>query len=145
MNAPEVPEAALAALRDLYAGLDAELAALAPRCELSGRCCDFRRSGHVLFATDVELAHLARRAPPAVEGAPDLCPWWSGGRCHAREGRPLGCRLYFCDASKRDELEALSMRAHARLKELHDAAGASYRYGPFVPAAHALLAVRPRR
>ena len=32
---------ALARLDALYADLDAELAALAPRCELSGRCCDF--------------------------------------------------------------------------------------------------------
>jgi len=154
-------ERALHGLRGLYADLDAELAALAPRCELSGRCCDFERSGLTLFATDLELSHLLRAAPPppgpavaaaadaAGGGEPRLCPWWRGGLCHAREGRPLGCRVYFCDPSRAAALEEISMRYHARLKRLHDGTGGGgavpYRYAPFVARVRALLAGRAPR
>jgi Fe-S-cluster containining protein len=126
------PAAALRGLAELYRDLDAELAAIAPRCELSGRCCDFRTSGHTLFATDLELAHLAATRPLRADGDPELCPWWVGGRCDAREGRPLGCRLYFCDPARQAELQELSLRFHDRLKRLHDATGAPYRYERFV-------------
>jgi hypothetical protein len=139
---------ALAGLRALYADLDRELAQLAPRCELSGRCCDFKKSGLTLFATDLELAHLARHAPPPLARDPALCPWWKDRLCHARDGRPLGCRIYFCDESKADALEELSTRYHARLKRLHEdaAPGATggtavaYRYAPFVRTVHERLA-----
>lgn len=131
-------ESALRELAVLYAELEAELARIAPRCELSGRCCDFPRSGLTLFSTDLELDLLERRTPPpdaaAVGGEDDrLCPHWRGGLCQAREGRPLGCRLYFCDERKALALEELSVRFHDRLKRLHDRAGIAYRYGPFVP------------
>lgn len=128
----EYSAAALAGLRELYRELEAELAALAPRCELSGRCCNFPASGLTLFSTDLELAHLAAATPLRAGRDAQLCPWWVEGLCTAREGRPLGCRVYFCDESKADELAALSERYHARLKQLHVASGARYLYAPFV-------------
>jgi hypothetical protein len=124
---------ALARLGELYADLDAELAALAPRCELSGRCCDFQKSGLTLFATDLELQWLRERTRGGRNHDPALCPHWVAGRCEARDGRPLGCRLYFCDASKAAALDDLSVRYHARLKRIHDETGQPYRYGPFLP------------
>ena len=127
-----IDPAALAGLRALYAALAAELAVLAPRCELSGRCCNFPASGLTLFSTDLELAHLAATASLRADGDESLCPWWEKGLCTARDGRPLGCRVYFCDASKAAELEALSERYHARLKRLHVEFGVSYLYAPFV-------------
>lgn len=140
-----MPPAALAGLAELYSELEREIAALAPRCELSGRCCDFPRSGHVLYATDLELAHLRGTLPLRSGGDPALCPWWEQGRCTARDGRPLGCRLYFCDPKRQVELEALSLRVHARLKQLHDASGAAYRYSPFVRRVRELAAADPPR
>jgi Fe-S-cluster containining protein len=127
--------AALSALRQLYADLERELAELRPKCELSGRCCNFLESGHTLFASDLELAQLATTTPlrAALEpGDARLCPWWKKGLCEAREGRPLGCRVYFCDGSKAPQLEELSVRFHARLKRLHDDHAVAYRYEPFV-------------
>jgi hypothetical protein len=133
----EATDAALARLDELYADLDRELAALAPRCELSGRCCDFPKSGLTLFATALEMERLRRSGAPARQDDPALCPHWSGGTCHARDGRPLGCRLYFCDASKAAELEELSVRYHARLRSLHDVTGFAYRYARFLAQARA--------
>jgi Fe-S-cluster containining protein len=126
---------ALARLEALYADLDGELAALAPKCELSGRCCDFPRSGLTLFATALEMERLRRRRAPARNDDPALCPHWSAGACVAREGRPLGCRLYFCDESKAGPLEELSVRYHARLRRIHDETGVAYRYAPFLAQA----------
>ena len=128
---------ALARLDALYADLDRELAALAPRCELSGRCCDFPKSGLTLFATALEMERLRRSGAPERNGDPALCPHWSAGRCDARAGRPLGCRLYFCDTSKARPLEELSVRSHERLRRIHDETGVAYRYAPFLAQARA--------
>jgi Fe-S-cluster containining protein len=136
MNRPGRP-AALARLGELYDDLDREIAALAPKCELSGRCCDFPTSGLTLFATDLELEWLRERTPAGRNDDPALCPHWRGGRCEARDGRPLGCRLYFCDATRAAALDDLSMRYHARLKRIHDETGHPYRYGPFLPRVRA--------
>ncbi len=133
-------EQALAGLAQLYGDLERELQELRPRCDLSGRCCNFKKSGQTLFATDLEIDHLARTAPLVAGDDPELCPWWRGGLCHARDGRPLGCRVYFCDTTKKAELEEISGRYHARLKRLHDEGapapdgtdGLPYRYSPFV-------------
>ncbi len=140
-----MPAAARDGLVELYRDLDRELAALQPRCELSGRCCDFRANGHVLFATDLELSHLAATLPPSEDGPADLCPWWKAGRCEAREGRPLGCRLYFCDPTKQRELLELSQRFHDRLKRLHESTSAPYRYDRFVRRVRELAAQHSRR
>ncbi|MBM4014932.1 MAG: hypothetical protein FJ293_08205 [Planctomycetes bacterium] len=140
-----IPAAARAGLVELYRDLERELAAVQPRCELSGRCCDFRANGHVLFASDLELAHLAATLPLRADGPADLCPWWQGGLCAAREGRPLGCRLYFCDATKQSELQALSERFHDRLKRLHESTAAPYRYDRFVRRVRELAALHARR
>ena len=103
--------AAFAALEALYAELERDLDARAPRCELSGRCCRFDEFGHELFATALEADYAVSRAPdlPAPEG-PGRCPYHQGGRCTNREGRALGCRTFFCDGDRTEELEALHAR-----------------------------------
>ena len=125
----------LRGLAELYADLDRELAALKPRCELSGRCCNFKESGLTLFATDLEIEWLRRRTPPPsdVGGAandPDLCPWWKGGLCHARDGRPLGCRVYFCDPTYQETGNRITEESVAVLKQLADAHETGWRYAP---------------
>jgi Fe-S-cluster containining protein len=144
-------ERALVRLARLYDDLEQELARLRPKCELSGRCCNFRQSGHVLFATDLEIAHLERTTPLRRDGDPELCPWWEGGLCKARDGRPLGCRVYFCDESKAEPLAELSARYHDRLKRIHDGEAGEggesdaipYRYAPFVRRVREVAAARP--
>jgi hypothetical protein len=84
----------------LYRELDQEIANHHPVCELSGRCCRFKDYDHTLFLSTPEAALLLADAPPPVrpldEG--ETCPWQDArGRCGARQARPLGCRVFFCD------------------------------------------------
>src|SRR3954452_19573866 len=89
-----------AALHALYAALDEEVARLGPVCRLSGRCCRFAEYDHTLFVSAPEMAVLLADAPPPSRPLDDgeTCPWQdTKGRCTAREARPLGCRVYYCD------------------------------------------------
>jgi Fe-S-cluster containining protein len=126
---------ASAELAALYARVDAEIAARNPRCELSGRCCDFPRSGHRLYATVPEAAFSLDAAGGSAPEAPSgLCPWWVDGRCANRAGRPLGCRIYFCDPGWTDAMPDVYERYHAELRALHERHGLPYRYAAFVEA-----------
>jgi hypothetical protein len=120
-------------LAELYARLDAEVARLAPVCRISGRCCRFREYGHTLFLSAPEADYLLSGASPAVRPLDDgaTCPWQDEhGRCTAREARPLGCRVYFCDPAYQDEAPALSERFIAGLKRLADRHGLAWDYAP---------------
>lgn len=130
-----VPAEAFADLERLYAALEEETRRRNPRCELSGRCCDFKRSGHELFATDLETAYARAHggaSPPAA--APGDCPFHRGGRCHLRDGRPLGCRVYFCDPAYRDAMPEVAERHHRGVVAIHERHGLEYRYRRFVEA-----------
>ena len=126
----------LAAIRELYAQADASAAASGLVCLGGGCCCKFDIAGHRLYLSTGELAILAatpRPARPAVDAAapstpPRLrCPYQRGPRCHARDNRPLGCRIHFC----RGDHAALNARyeqLHDALRHLHDQFGVPYYY-----------------
>jgi Fe-S-cluster containining protein len=121
-------------LRALYDELDAEVARLGPICELSGRCCRFQEYGHTLFVSSLEIQFLLGGAPeperPLDQG--QTCPWQdSQNRCKARGARPLGCRVYFCDAAYQDHGEDLSERFIVRLKQLTEKYELPWDYAPF--------------
>ena len=145
-------------LRALYAELDEAVASLAPTCALSGRCCRFEEYGHTLFLSAPEAALLLSDAPrpsrPLDRGA--TCPWQdSAGRCTAREARPLGCRVYFCDPAYEAEAPGLSERFIGRLKGLVRSLDLPWDYAPLhshlarasaagqFPSGHAPGAARP--
>lgn len=121
-------EAARAELRALYDELAAEIARAAPVCEISGRCCRFADYGHDLFVTDLELAELFALHPPR-QADESVCPYLDGKACGAREGRPLGCRQFFCDPGFEALMPELAARFHARLQAIHEAHAIPYRYG----------------
>ena len=127
----------LARLREglavLYRDLDAEVAGLGPACALSGRCCRFAEYGHTLFLSAPEAALLLADAPAPARLLDDgeTCPWQdAAGRCTAREARPLGCRVYFCDPAYAPHAPDLSERHIARLKRLADELGWPWDYAP---------------
>ncbi|MAE39319.1 MAG: YkgJ family cysteine cluster protein [Planctomycetota bacterium] len=128
----ELRQRAFAGLEALYAELEVELNALSPRCEMSGLCCRFEEADHDLYATGLETDFTADRHPraPAPE-APGRCPYHVGGRCQARQGRPLGCRTYYCDDSKQEDLEALHESYLGRVRELESSLGYPASYGLF--------------
>jgi hypothetical protein len=78
-------DALIQQLPTLYAALDAEIAAAAPVCELSGRCCRFLEYGHTLFLSQPEAALLRETPfPPGAVIDEASCPYQVGGLCTAR-------------------------------------------------------------
>jgi hypothetical protein len=124
---PDVRERVLAT----YAAADAAVAAAAPRCDASGRCCRFTEYGHTLFLSHFEAELLLESAPrydkPVTR---DGCPFQVGGLCTARAGRPLGCRIYFCDPGYEEAGNRITEDAVAALKRIADDAGTGWRYAP---------------
>lgn len=121
------------ALQILYRDLDAEVSLAGPTCELSGRCCRFQEYGHTLFLSAPEAEYLLSHAPPPARPLDDgaTCPWQDArGACTAREARPLGCRVYFCDPSYQQTAHELSERYIARLKRLVGSLSLPWGYAP---------------
>lgn len=115
----------------LYDELSQDIAKASPVCDLSGRCCRFQEYGHTLFISAPEAELLLSEGIPANSPIDDAsCPFQIGGLCTARERRPLGCRVYYCDPGYQEFGRELSERYVARLKGLHVAAGEAWEYRP---------------
>src|SRR5262245_21877628 len=84
-------------VREIHSAADAAVAVQGPVCESSGRCCRFTEYGHTLFLSDMEAEYLLATAPGYDRVSIDGCPFQTDGLCTARDERPLGCRVYFCD------------------------------------------------
>lgn len=130
MNTPE--SAAFADLEALYRDLRSDLQAIHATCSGCGACCRFDEAEHTLFATDLEHAYLLSKEGERPTLRPGRCPYQIDNQCHAREGRYLGCRLYFCSVPEATAatLEKLAQTYHARLRDIHDKPGIDYRYQP---------------
>ena len=116
---------------ELYREVDREVQAAGPVCVASGRCCRFKEYGHVLFLSNLEADVLLRGAPP-YDGpvTPDFCPFQKGNLCTAREPRPLGCRVYYCDPGYQETGKRITETYLHKLKELAAAHNIPYRYAP---------------
>ena len=124
---PELRDRVLA----VYAAADAAVAAAGPQCDASGRCCRFQEYGHTLFISHLEAEVLLAAAPPyskPVSG--DFCPFQVDTLCTARDPRPLGCRVYFCDPAYQDTGQAISETYLRQLKALAEEHGTGWRYAP---------------
>jgi Fe-S-cluster containining protein len=130
--APEARRAAFAELEALYAEVDDWVAGGRPVCLARGVCCRFEEAGHELWATALEADYCAEQHPEAPRPeAPGRCAYHVGGRCTAREGRPLGCRTYFCHDGYREALETGHERFLARIREIEARHGYAPAYGRF--------------
>jgi Fe-S-cluster containining protein len=138
-----------AALESIYTDAAAAIAARGPACWASGRCCHFEAHGHRLYVTGLETAYTIATLPPP--GTPALragspasllslplldsaksrggCPFQSNNLCTIHTIKPLGCRLYFCDASAQQWQHDLSETLLARIRALHNDHDIEYRYG----------------
>lgn len=120
-------------LLGLYAALDEAVAERAPVCRLSGRCCRFAEYGHTLFVSAAEAALLVADAPAPARALDDgeSCPWQdAAGRCTARNARPLGCRVYFCDPAFEPHAPELSEEYIGHLKRLTEKFDLPWDYVP---------------
>ena len=127
------PDLLRAGLLTIYADLAHDVAQAGPVCEVSGRCCRFEEYGHTLFISRTEAELLLEQGLPAnsvVEAA--SCPFQIHNLCTARERRPLGCRVYFCDPNYAGTGEALSEKYIAQLKQLHNDTETPWEYRPLV-------------
>jgi hypothetical protein len=121
---------------ELYRAVDREVAAARPVCVASGRCCRFKEFGHTLFVSNLEAEALLAAAPAyAAPVSADFCPFQKDKLCTAREPRPLGCRVYFCDPNYQETAAKISEKYLHRLKEIASANGLDWRYAPL----HAFL------
>lgn len=119
-----------AGLLQIYEDLASELDQLAPVCELSGRCCRFKEYGHRLYLSRTEAELLLKDGlPPGTTIDESGCPFQIGGLCTAREKRPFGCRVYFCDPNYAGRAEVLSEKYLDRLRELHRITDTPWDYG----------------
>ncbi len=119
-----------AGLLQIYEDLAQDLAQLAPVCDLSGRCCRFKEYDHRLYISRTEAELLLQDGLPvdAVINE-DNCPFQKGQLCTAREKRPFGCRVYFCDPKYAGQAEILSEKYLEQLRELHRETDTVWEYG----------------
>jgi Fe-S-cluster containining protein len=116
---------------DVYAAADAAVAAAGPRCDASGKCCRFTEYGHTLFLSQFEADILLESAPDyATPVTRDGCPFQVGSLCTARESRPLGCRIYFCDPGYQETGNQITEDSIAALKRIADEFETGWRYAP---------------
>jgi hypothetical protein len=116
---------------EIYGEADAAVAAAGPVCVASGRCCRFKEYGHTLFLSNLEAAVLLEAAPPYERPVTaDGCPFQKGNLCTAREPRPLGCRVYYCDPHYQETGNRITETYLRRLKELAEEFQVPWRYAP---------------
>ena len=151
-RSPEMPfddqnSALCEAVAKILAAADADIAARRPVCRASGRCCKFETFGHRLYVTMAELLHFARTMntmEKPSESSPSSrpvslpqffaqepiagCPYQIDGLCTARNARPLGCRIYFCDENAQSWQNDLYEEYHAQLRAMHEQFDLPYRY-----------------
>lgn len=137
----EIRDRAFAALESLYARLEAEIRAVSPICVARGVCCEFEKVDHELFATVLETDYAIwhEAAPAQAAGKPAMPPSAIPGRCRYhveglcanREGRPLGCRSYFCDPRFQESMEALYSRCYEEIRKICLETGYPWGYGKF--------------
>lgn len=124
-------------LETIYEQTADEIERRGPACWASGRCCNFRTAGHLLFVTGLETAYtLGALATPEQRAAarqtdpfPPSCPLQASNLCGVHPVRPLGCRIYFCDATAQEWQHELSERMLRAVRDLHDRWDIPYRYG----------------
>lgn len=120
------------AILELYREADAEISSAKPLCVASGRCCRFKEYGHTLFLSQLEADVLLDCAPPydPADVTPDFCPFQKGNLCTAREPRPLGCRVYYCDPAYQNTMTIINEKYLHQLKKIADEYQTGWRYAP---------------
>jgi len=118
-----------------FAMIAGEIAARAPSCWASGRCCHFSRAGHRLYATGLEAAYTFTRRATRLTGdelqcatSVGGCPFQQANLCSVHGIKPIGCRVYFCDTTLDDWVEDLANRMHRRIAEVHSQYDVPYHY-----------------
>jgi hypothetical protein len=125
----------VAELERIYALVTAEVEQRGPVCWASGRCCNFKKTGHLLYVTGLEAAFtLVRHGNPGQDRLTESvgsggCPFQVMNLCGAHADKPLGCRVYFCDRTAQEWQNEVYERMLGLLREVHGRHNVEYRYG----------------
>ncbi len=125
-----------AALRAIYQQVQDAIIARAPTCWTSGKCCNFDAYGHRLYVTALEIAWVLRQvglpSPARAQSLPILtsptCAYQHDKLCSIHAVRPLGCRIFFCQAGTEQWQHELYERMLTDLRQLHDLRSLPYCY-----------------
>lgn len=130
----------LDAMRDFYTKLDHRIAAQPATCWNKGECCRFGEFGHRLYVTTLEAAYYIASSEPltAEQSKEDRCPHAFAGKCHARQHRPMGCRIFFCDPAAQHWQAPLTEAALDELRKLHEEFDVPYVYADWMHVLEAL-------
>jgi len=115
----------------MYEEVDREVAAAGPVCIASGRCCRFKEYGHVLYLSSMEADVLLANAPAYEQPvSTEFCPFQKDKLCTARDPRPLGCRVYYCDPAYQETCNQITEKYLQRLKQLSLELNVEWQYAP---------------
>lgn len=84
-------------------------------------------------------ARSAHRTLPLTTDTGRACPYQIGGRCTARECRPIGCRIFYCDPGAQAWQSDIFEKYLAELKQIGADLGIEYRFVEWVGALEAVL------
>jgi len=125
-------------MRALYEQADQLIAAQPATCWNKGECCRFGQFGHRLYVTTLEAAYYLSQGdspPPITE---DACPHAHEGKCHARDRRPLGCRIFYCDPAATHWQGPLTEQLLDRLRQMHAELEVPYVYADWMSVVQAI-------
>jgi Fe-S-cluster containining protein len=116
---------------EIYSEVDREVSEAGPKCDSSGRCCRFKEYGHTLFLSQLEADVLIANAPSFSQPVTnEYCPFQKENLCTAREPRPLGCRIYFCDPSYQERSHQITEKYLSILKSICEEFSLPWKYAP---------------
>jgi hypothetical protein len=118
----------VAAMKRFYEETDRLIAGHAPTCWNKGECCRFGEFGHRLYVTALEVCYYLAMGDLPESPVAETCPHACDGKCHTRDRRPLGCRVFFCDPAAQHWQGSLTEARLGRLRELHEQLEVSYFY-----------------
>lgn len=137
MAAVRRPEV-VAAMRALYIEADCDITEQNPICNNRGACCRFGQFGHRLYVTTLEICYYLATGDPPPTVTADTCPHAHDQKCHARDRRPLGCRIFFCVPEASHWQGPMTELYLIRLRQLHEELGVPYLYMDWMAALHSL-------
>lgn len=126
-------------MRDAYTELDREISMQPGHCWIKSACCQFGVYEHRLYVTAIEVCYyLSLQTPGPITG--DSCPHLVDGLCAARDARPVGCRIFYCDPKAQHWQGPMTESYLARLKEMHEQFGLDYFYADWMEVVEAIRA-----
>lgn len=133
-------------VKTLYAKFDRIIAGARPKCTNCKACCDFGKTGHRLFVTNLELAYFAANVDQVKRPIGMICPYLDAEiGCTVRRFRPIGCRTYFCSPPKHYSAADLTEQALGEIKSFVEQEQLPYQYCEWLGALDQLAGQVDRR